>query len=169
MWQKFIETSAPYRWADLFIKPFLDFQRLLAQSRMLRVKRRVAPRLLHVIEHRSRTLQHVAIVAKYGHSLLAEARNQLHRMRSRHQRVPDVWYALVVQCPTRLLWIHRKPHLPELWMTHDLSMKAQRPKLSDGGHEARRLQQQRDAAVRCSDWLGIVREMELAEQLARRC
>jgi hypothetical protein len=30
----------------------------------------------------------------------------------------------------------------------------QRPKLSDGGHEACRLQQERDAAVRCSAWLG---------------
>jgi hypothetical protein len=30
----------------------------------------------------------------------------------------------------------------------------QRPKLSDGGHEARRLQLRRPAAVRCSAWLG---------------
>jgi len=29
----------------------------------------------------------------------------------------------------------------------------ERPKLSDGGHEARRLQTERDAAVRCSAWL----------------
>src|SRR5206468_407189 len=30
----------------------------------------------------------------------------------------------------------------------------QRPRLSDGGQEARRLKQKRDAAVRCSAWLG---------------
>jgi hypothetical protein len=30
----------------------------------------------------------------------------------------------------------------------------ERPKLSDGGDEARRLQPQRDAAVRCGAWLG---------------
>src|SRR5258708_3589035 len=29
------------------------------------------------------------------------------------------------------------------------------PKLSDGGHEARRLQLRRPAAVRCSAWLGV--------------
>jgi len=32
---------------------------------------------------------------------------------------------------------------------------AERTKLSDGGHTARRLQQRRDAAVRCSDWLAV--------------
>jgi hypothetical protein len=31
---------------------------------------------------------------------------------------------------------------------------AQRPKLSDGGHETRRLQPRWPAAVRCSRWLG---------------
>jgi len=29
---------------------------------------------------------------------------------------------------------------------------AQRSMISDGGHEARRLEQERDAAVRCSAW-----------------
>src|SRR3954451_5700054 len=32
--------------------------------------------------------------------------------------------------------------------------EAERPKLSDGGHEARRWQPRRPAAVRCSAWLG---------------
>jgi hypothetical protein len=36
--------------------------------------------------------------------------------------------------------------------------EAKRPKLSDGGHEARRLQRRRDAAVRCSTWLGHLLE-----------
>src|SRR5437867_10234588 len=31
------------------------------------------------------------------------------------------------------------------------------PKLSDGGHEARRLQPRRPAAVRCSAWLGRIK------------
>ncbi len=31
---------------------------------------------------------------------------------------------------------------------------AERPKLSDGGHEAHRWQPRRPAAVRCSAWLG---------------
>jgi hypothetical protein len=35
-------------------------------------------------------------------------------------------------------------------------LATQRPKLSDGDHEARRLEQQRNAAVRCSAWLGDV-------------
>ena len=35
----------------------------------------------------------------------------------------------------------------------DIFKPYQRPKLSDGGHEARRLEQERDAAVRCSAWL----------------
>src|SRR2546425_10988575 len=34
----------------------------------------------------------------------------------------------------------------------------ERAKLSDGGHETRRLQQQPDAAVRCV-WLGCVRDL----------
>jgi len=34
---------------------------------------------------------------------------------------------------------------------------AQRPKLSDVGHEARGLEQQRNAAIRCSAWLGFSR------------
>src|SRR5215211_1649086 len=33
-------------------------------------------------------------------------------------------------------------------------VERQRPKLSDGGHEARRLQLRRPATVRCSAWLG---------------
>src|SRR5207253_2211200 len=35
-------------------------------------------------------------------------------------------------------------------------LSAERPKLSGGGHETRRLQPRRPAAVRCSAWLGLV-------------
>ncbi len=41
-------------------------------------------------------------------------------------------------------------------------------KLSDGGHEARRLEQERDATVRrCSAWLGIVRFILLFPEMLR--
>jgi hypothetical protein len=36
------------------------------------------------------------------------------------------------------------------WLLLNVSGSAERPKLGDGGHEVRRLEQKRDAAVRCS-------------------
>jgi len=40
------------------------------------------------------------------------------------------------------------------WMGREMRSAARRPKLTDGGHEARRLEQEREAAVRCGTKLG---------------
>ena len=58
------------------------------------------------------------------------------------------FYSAMLPLPTR----SRRP------VSHSKSRyeSRQRPKLSDGGHEARRLQPRRPTAVRCSAWLGGV-------------
>src|SRR5216683_6662007 len=56
-------------------------------------------------------------------------------------------------------------HIGGRWQKSDLvyvsCFFAQRPKLSDGGHEARRLQPRQPAAVRCSAWLGHTSSVNL--------
>src|ERR1700752_299848 len=46
-------------------------------------------------------------------------------------------------------------HLPVRAVWVKFTKTSNDPKLSDGGHEARRLQPRRPAAVRCSAWLGV--------------
>ena len=50
---------------------------------------------------------------------------------------------------------------------HRMRVATQRPKLSDGGYGARRLQPRRPAAVRCSAWLGGVVMTETPQMVGK--
>jgi hypothetical protein len=116
-----MEGGPAHRGANLIVQPFLDFQRTLTLRRVAWVQRRIGPGPFDVVEHRGRVFQNATLMAQDGHCLLAEARQQLHRMRAGKQRMPDVGHTLVIQRPARLLRIHREAELPEFRVTHDRS------------------------------------------------